>query len=223
MLTDGWRHTVDCAKTDLRWDQWDGVIKAEVLDYQNRFGFVVDWRIFKAQIWTESGASSSAWLTRPMQIGNAGDPGYATMRDHREHADAIMSDQVKAALDGGLSINDPKLNIQVGLAYAYMKLSTYDSVVTDKQILSYTVVRGDALERIARNIGTTQKNLLELNPQVANGLRVGQKLSYQTAATKPIECIVNAARLQKFYNGNGDMNYADKITYCMQIILNLKR
>jgi hypothetical protein len=223
MLTEGWRRTVDAAKSDLRWDLWDAVIRAEVLDYQTRLGLGVDWRIFKAQIWTESGASSPAWLTRPMQIGNAGDPGYATMRDHREHADAIMSDQVKAALDGGDSINNPKLNIQVGLAYAYMKLSDYDTVVTDKQIRTYSVVRGDALERIAHTLGTTQKNLIDLNPQAANGLRVGQKLSYQSAEIRPVGCMVNAARLQTYYNGNGDPNYAEKITYCLQIILNLKR
>ena len=223
MLTQGWMQTVDAGKTDVRWDQWDGPIKAAVLDYQQRFGFVVDWRIFKAQLWTESGASSPAWRTRPMQIGNAGDPGYATMRDRREHANAIMSDALKSALANGASINDPVLNIQVGLAYAYMKLSTYDTVVTDKQVRTYTVARGDALERIAHKLGTTQKNLTDLNPGAAGNLRIGQQLSYQLAEVRPVSCVVNPARLQTYYNGNGDPNYAEKITYCLQIILNLKR
>lgn len=35
----------------------------------------LDWKLIKAMIWTETGATVAAWKTRPIQIGNTGDEG----------------------------------------------------------------------------------------------------------------------------------------------------
>ena len=224
MLTDNWRRTIDRAKTDRAWDQWDAVIKSEVADYAKRLNLSADWQFFKAQAWTESGAASPEWNAKVMQIGVPGDPGYATMRDHKEYADAIMSAQVAADLKRGRSINDPVFNIQVGMAYAYMELSQYDTVITDKAIKSHTVVAGDVgLEKIAHQCGTTVKNLRINNPNLGKILQIGQELKYQSAKIAPVSIAVNAAALKNSYNRGGDVNYADKITYCYNIIITLRR
>jgi hypothetical protein len=116
-LSPQWTQMIDGALTEKAWDDYDDAIKAEVRDYKARFGFSTDWKLFKAQIWTESGAPSHAWKTRPMQIGNPGDPGWATIKNQREHSDIISSDSLKKDLKNNRDINDPKFNIQVGMAY----------------------------------------------------------------------------------------------------------
>ena len=35
----------------------------------------LDWKLIKAMIWTETGATSTEWKTKPMQIGKIGDNG----------------------------------------------------------------------------------------------------------------------------------------------------
>jgi LysM repeat protein len=111
----------------------------------------------------------------------------------------------------------------LGLAYAYTKLSTFQSVVLETKILSYEIKGGDSLEKIAATVGTTKQNLIDLNPNAAGTIFPKQKLSYQKAAIKATGFSVTAMRLQIYYNGGGDPNYAEKIDYCMDVIKKLTR
>jgi LysM repeat protein len=217
---------IDGALSDPSWDDYDQVIKNEVVQYSARLRLTADWRIFKAQAWTESGAASPAWKSRPMQIGNPSDPAYDTLKRHKENSDLIMSDGLKRDLQTGRSIDDPKYNIQLGIAYAYTKLSTFQTTVLEPVKLVYEVKPGDSIDKIASIVGTTKQNLLKLNPSLnssASMIFPKEKLTYQKSAIRPVSCLVTAARLQSNYNGNGDPAYAEKIKYCLGTIEKLKR
>jgi LysM repeat protein len=223
-ITDQWKAMIDGALTDVQWDAYDQTIQTEVSQYTARLAIWADWKLFKAQVWTESGAAVPAWKTRPMQIGNPGDPAYATLKNHRENSDIIMSDAMKADLKRDRSINDPVFNIQLGLAYAYTKVATFGSTVTDRTIREYTVRPGDAIDRIAVAVGSTRQDLLDLNPTAKGAIFPNQKLKYQKASIKVISCpAFTPELLQSKYNGNGDPSYADKIKYCQSVIAQIKR
>jgi len=113
-LNKEWTSMIDGAPDDESWDKYDSTIQGEVNQYRARLLWMADWVLFKAQVWTESGAASPAWKTRPMQIGNRGDPAYATIKHQREHSDLIMSEALKKDIEANRSINDPFFNIQVG-------------------------------------------------------------------------------------------------------------
>jgi LysM repeat protein len=223
-LSPQWTQMIDGALTEKAWDDYDDAIKAEVRDYKARFGFSTDWKLFKAQIWTESGAPSHAWKTRPMQIGNPGDPGWATIKNQREHSDIISSDSLKKDLKNNRDINDPKFNIQVGMAYVYTKCVTFGTSVSNPTVLQYEVKAGDVIDKIAAAIGTTRQNILDLNPRAAAMIFPKQKLKYQKAAVGVTSCpAFSPELLQKRYNGNRDHEYAAKIQYCLDVIAKIKR
>ena len=223
VLTTEWTNTIDLALKNPHWDDYDSTIQTEVSSYATRFRLNADWHIFKAQVWTETGAAKPAWKTRPMQVGNAGDPAYATLKAGAENSSLIMSTQIKQDLARGRHIDDGNFNIQLGMAYAYTKLSTFASVVIDQRKLTYEVKAGDSLDKIAKAVGTTVQNLVALNSGVSVIIRPKQKLIYQKAAIQPSGCNVTAETLQNKYNGNGDSHYAEKIKYCLVVIGKLKR
>lgn len=134
---------IDGATSDESWDDHDSTIQGEVNQYRTRLLWAADWLLFKAQVWTESWAASPSWKTRPMQIGNPGDPAYATIKHQREHSDLIMSEALKKDIKANRPINDPIFNVQVGMAYAYTKVAIFGSVVTDPMVREYTVQPDD--------------------------------------------------------------------------------
>ena len=101
-----WTTTVDDGLTNAAWDEYDEVIKQEVLDYNVRFGttsgLYVDWKLCKAVLWVESGGpSNAAWKGRVMQIGNPGDPAYAVVKAGKEGSALIMDSATGRRHQGG--------------------------------------------------------------------------------------------------------------------------
>jgi LysM repeat protein len=222
VLDKRWTDTIDRALADRAWDAYDLTLQSEIAEYNQRFAFSLAWKTFKALIWTESGAASPAWNTRPMQIGNAGDPAWNVVRNKRENSSIIMSDAFANSL-AKPSLDNPQFNIKAGLVYALTKLSVFGTQIIDATRRSHIVASGENLTVIAQNVGTTIENLKALNPASAGTLRVGQTLTYQTARIWPLSCPVTTALLQSRYNGNGDFNYAAKLDYCLATIAKLKR
>lgn len=98
-LTDAWKKTVLTGITDARWDEYDGLIQAEVANYKLRYKQSVDWLVIKAMLWIESGGPDNAsWKTRPLQIGNPGDPAYAVLKAGKEGSDEIMKNRFPSRL-----------------------------------------------------------------------------------------------------------------------------
>lgn len=228
-----WTATVDNGITNAAWDHYDNVIKAEVEDYNIRFGTTagwhVDWKLGKAVLWVESGGPSNpAWKGRIMQIGNPGDPAYAELKGGKEGSALIMRPQLAADLRRG-KIDDPKLNIQAGIAYLFTRMANFaeKSVedAKDKKEYQYVVVAGDSLRVIAPKVGTTVEVLEAMNPKFKVMIHPKDVLRYRKASIQMV--IVgwrhfNTANIAARYNV-GDPDYAAKLDYVLNLFTKLKR
>lgn len=86
-----WQDGMRAAATDASWNAWDCEIQRVATLYNRHLsgtaGYVaLDWQMVKAMVWVETGAHHPEWKTRPMQIGNAGDPGLASFLSGKEGA-----------------------------------------------------------------------------------------------------------------------------------------
>ncbi|HLL55993.1 MAG TPA: LysM domain-containing protein [Myxococcaceae bacterium] len=227
-----WQETVQDAVTNAAWDLYDTTIKLEVSDYNTRLsgtpGYTkVDWLLLKAMVWVESGGpKSKAWKTRPMQIGNSGDPGYSVVKNGQEGASLIMSTRLKSDIASG-NINEPNLNIRAGIAYVFTRMAKFShkSVVDQgAKPFTYKVVSGDNFAQIADKVGSTTEVLQSLNPGKKT-LAIGDVITCRKASVQrvitgwlPFDTKTLAAR----YN-IGDARYADKLDYVLSLFKELKR
>ncbi len=223
-----WKDTVKQGINDAKWDQYDSIIKSEVDAYAHKFKALVskiDWLLLKALLWTESGGpDNSAWNTRPMQIGNKGDPGYSILKNEGEGSSLIMSDELKQSIANGF-INTPDVNIKAGMAYLYTRMAITNIMsirnLKDSKEYGYEIVSGDNLEKISIKISTTIFELRRLNPAASGIIRPGQKMKYVKATMQ--RSIIdwrkfNADNIADRYNGGGDKDYSSKITYILNEI-----
>lgn len=233
-LSQKWKDTVNQGIKDAVWDKYDDTIKTEVTSYKTRFIKTsiptVNWLYLKAMLWTESGGpSNKAWETRPMQIGNPGDPGLKTLKDGAEGSNIIMEKSLHQAIKSN-PINEPVINIKAGIAYLYtrMAISEIKSVkdTRDKRIYEYTVVGGDTLVKIAKKKGTTVDELKSMNPQAVALIKPRQKLKYHKAMMDRVIVrwrLFTAQNIAQRYNV-GDPSYAEKLEYLVkEVFPKLKR
>lgn len=223
-----WIDTMERGIKDSTWDAYDNIIKSEVGAYEKKFPALktkVNWLLLKALLWSESGGpSNSAWKTRTMQIGNIGDAGYGVLKSKSEGSDLIMNDALKKAVASD-SIHTPVLNIKAAIAYLYTRMarSNIQSVmdIKDVKIYEYTVVTGDNLDKISKNMATTTFELKRLNPAASGFIQPGQKLKYHKAKMKRVITgwlEFNTQNISDRYNGGGDKLYTEKLTYILDKI-----
>lgn len=223
-----WQDTVDQSKTDKRWNDHDALITSTVNEFNARLtagrtGYRnLDWRLVKAMIWVESGGPGNlAWTTRPMQIGNPGDPGLSALLSGKEGGDLILTSALKLKLQQGASTAGP--NIQAGVAYLLMRAATFSckSVpnALDKTVYEVAVKAGDNLEKIATAHATTVDMLKALNPGSGALIKPGQKLKYQKASVQQVitgwQPITTDFAARK-YNVHDPM-YRQKLDYCLSL------
>lgn len=233
-ISEKWKDTLKRAIKDNRWDFYDTTLTTEVAAYETKFSALsnkVNWRLLQAMLWTESGGPDNpAWKTRPLQIGNAGDPAYSVLKSAGEGSDLIMSQTLANAIKTQ-SIDDPTLNIQAGIAYLYTRLATSAIIsvrdLKDPKVYSYVVVAGDSLAKIAGKVGTTVEELRRLNPKASGVIKPKMELKYVKASMQRSITgwrTFDAKTVADRYNGGGDPEYANKLTYILeQIIPNLVR
>ena len=185
------------------------------------------WRLpdakrFKAILLVESGGPASpAWTKRVMQIGNPGDPALSVLRSKGQHSDLIMNADLQSRLTDPkqFSIDDPSLNIQAGIAYAFVRAAVFTTswaVLDPSNLFSHTVKSGDSLYQIARHEQTSIEQLKTDNPTLAKVLRPGAVLKFHhghnvttISGWKPM----NSKFFATQYNGGGDPNYAAKVEF----------
>lgn len=224
-----WQDTIDGALEDTRWAEYDCDIQRAVTQYNQHLrstpGYIMlDWRLIKAMIWTESGGPDSrAWRNNPIQIGNPGDPGLRALLSDKEGGPLIIPPELKGKLSIASASATPQMNIRAGIAYLLMRLAQYDVGTVpdrdDKKMYEAVVKAGDSLDRIARAGGTTVDTIRRLNPGTAV-LRPGQILKYQKAAVQKIIVRWNMAgplTIATRYN-IGDPDYAKKLEYCLAVM-----
>jgi LysM repeat protein len=227
-----WMDGIDRAASDPAWDLHDKEIQAAVAAFnQHLLGTTgyqpLHWQFIKAMVWVESGASSPAWKTSPIQIGNPGDPGLASLLSGKEGGELILPAQVQSTLTPLLATTTAAHSIRAGIGYLLMKLAnfTFQNVAdADTTVHDVTVKSGDSLDKIARAHGTTIEMLKKLNPS-AQMLQPGQVLKYQKAAIKKVIIgwkPITTANIAAYYNGGGDSTYAAKLDYALSVIRGTK-
>lgn len=224
-----WQETVDQGKADKRWAEHDKLIEATVNDFNQRLAKLgagykpLDKRLVKAMVWVESGGpDNAAWKTRPMQIGNPGDPGLAALLGGKEGGDLVLAAEHKRQLAAGA--NTAAGNILAGVAYLLMRAGTYkhQSVAhaTDTKVYEVTVKAGDSLDKIAKAHGSTVDMLTSLNPGARGMIKPGQVLKLRKASIQQVVAswaTVDAAFAARKYNV-GDPQYKQKLEYCLSIM-----
>lgn len=223
-----WQSSLARAVGDRHWNAYDCDLRAAVADVnrhlQRTQGFVpLDWRLIKAMIWTETGADSPEWRTRPMQIGVAGDPGLASLLSGKEGGELILPPQWQARLTVATVRLNPSRNIRAGIGYLLMRMAYFDNQsVADETVAPFeiTVKSGDTMEKIAKAQGSTTDILRRLNP-ASSTLRAGEALKCQKGKVQRVVVgwrRVTTLAIAQRYNGGGDFNYQRKLDYAYSLV-----
>jgi hypothetical protein len=221
-----WKDGINKARGNPAWDKYDCEIQFAVSVYNQHLsdmpGYVpLDWHLIKAILWVESGAGSKAWGSKPMQIGNPGDPGLGAFLSGKEGGDLILPPIWKGQITTASARTLPIHNIKAGIGYLLMRAAHYGShtISKDSEIHEVTVKLGDSLEKIAKAQGSTVQKMKELNPKVTI-LRPGQVLKYQKASIQQVITgwrTINTQFVASRYNV-GDIMYVKKLDYALAII-----
>ena len=119
-------------KDPTSWNTYDQTIQDTLSVYTTKLqpvmGYTVpDWMLVKAMLWTESGATRSAWTTAPMQIGVNGDPGLKEMLTSSQ-GHMILPDIYLNTLTTTNVPKDGTKNIQAGVGYLLKISARFDYV-----------------------------------------------------------------------------------------------
>jgi hypothetical protein len=184
----------------------------------------LDWSVIKAMLWTESGAASPEWRTKPMQIGVPGDPGLSSFLSGREGGELIVPPKWQGRLTIGTVRSMPSHNIRAGIGYLLMRMANFEfeSVLAadGKAIHEVTIKRGDSLAMIAKAQGSTPEIMKKLNPK-DKVLRPGQSLKFQKGSMQRVITgwrQITTDQIARRYNGGGDPNYAKKLDYALGLL-----
>lgn len=223
-----WQDGINKAAGDAKWNAWDCEIQLAVNEYNHHLsgtaGYMpLDWQLIKTMSWVETGASSSEWGSRPMQIGVAGDPGLTSFLSGSEGGDLILPTLWKGRLTMGSVRSIPAHNIRAGIGYLLMRMANFEHRTVlgdDSKVYEITVKPGDSLAKIAKAQGSAVDTLKKLNP-TATILRPGQVLKYQKASVRRVITNwrqISTALIAQRYNGGGDPNYARKLDYAWSLV-----
>ncbi len=228
-----WQDTIKTCRTDPSWNEYDETIKKTVDEYNrhlaNTKGYLpLDWRLIKAMTWTESGARKQEWKTRPIQIGNHGDPGMQAVIDGKEGSSLVIPPSLRQRLSVYKIRNEPETNIQAGIGYLLTKCASYGETTTldpaDNKEYEYTVKQHDTLSKITHECHTTMTILNSMNHGLST-LHPNQKLKYKKGSIK--QTITGWTRVTTNtiavkYNGRKDPKYQAKLEYCLSMINGLQ-
>lgn len=166
-----WQDGINRAVENPKWDVYDCEIRSAVNEYNYHLSktagyFPLDWQFIKAMIWVESGAESSAWKTKPIQIGIPGDPGLMSFLSGNEGGNLIIPPSMKNHLSTSVATSIPSYNIRAGIGYMLMRMANFEyKTIPDSDTKIYEVVvrAGDSLEKVAKANGSTTDMLRSLN------------------------------------------------------------
>jgi hypothetical protein len=220
-----WQDGIDDANAN--WDVHDCEIRSSVDEYNRHLGrspgyVPLDWKIVKIMLWVETGAKDPLWKSRPMQIGNARDPGLTSLLFGNEGGALIIPPSIRRGLSLDGVRSDPKQNIRAGIGYLLMRMASYayKSVLNaDATVHEVTAMAGDNIARVAKAQGSTPEVMKKLNPSVGI-VHAGDVLKYQKASVERVITGWNplsSGSIAQRYN-HGDPLYAKKFQYAASSI-----
>lgn len=224
-----WQDGLSKAVGDSRWNDYDNELRFAVNEFNQHLKSTtgyrqLDWLLIKAMLWTESGASSSEWQTKPMQIGVPGDPGLSSFLSGREGGELILPPKWQGRLTTGTVRSIPSHNIRAGIGYLLMRMANFEfqSVLAEdaRAVLEVTIKPGDSLASIARAQGSTPEIMRKLNP-TSIVLRPGHTMKFQKGSVQRVITgwrQITTDQIARRYNGGGDPSYAKKLDYALGLI-----
>ncbi|HWW73455.1 MAG TPA: LysM domain-containing protein [Duganella sp.] len=224
-----WQDGISKAVGNSHWDTYDNELKTAVSEFNQHLKSTpgyrqLDWLLIKAMLWTESGASSSEWRTKPMQIGVAGDAGLASFLSGREGGELILPPKWQRRLTTGTVRSMPAHNIRAGIGYLLMRMANFEFqsvLVADATgMLEVTIKPGDSLAKIAKAHGSTPEIMKKLNP-TSTVLRPGHILKFQKGSVQRVITgwrQITTDQVARRYNGGGDPRYAQKLDYALGLL-----
>lgn len=226
---DKWEAGIDQAACDPRWQQYDRDILSIVGDYNRHLadtpGYVsLDWEVVKAMLFVETGPIQRDWKTKPMQIGNQGDPGLRTLMTAGSKLPTIVPANLLAHLSSVSAVSNGQMNIVAGVGYLLLRAARWEQgiKIIHKTLGHVTVKPGDTLSSIARAVGSTEALLQKLNPSASpRDLKIGTVLTYQRATSDHViigRRSINGSFIMSNYNGLGDRDYARKFDYAFTFL-----
>lgn len=222
-----WQDGINAARGNKKWDMWDCEIRQAVNEYNRHLAGTagyrpLNWLYIKAMIWVETGATSSEWEHKSMQIGVVGDPGLEELLSGHG-GELILPPGWKSKLSFSAVRSLPAYNIRAGIGYLLLRSANFQNknvVELNSEIERVTVKNGDSFDKIARTHNTTIETLKQLNPH-ANILHAGEVLKYQRSRIKRVIVGWKGLTIENIaerYNTNRDSRYANKLTYALSAI-----
>ncbi|NHZ66745.1 LysM peptidoglycan-binding domain-containing protein [Massilia genomosp. 1] len=228
MTYEQWQQGVVNGAGKPEWNIHDCDIRVAVNEYNRHLAATpgysaLDWLYVKGMLWTETGAGSSEWKIKPLQIGVPGDKGMMALLGNHEGGDLIMPPAYRSGTSSGMVRTNPTHNIRAAIGYLLMRLAKYEFQSIREpgsRVEEVKVDSGDTLERIASKNKSTVEVLRELNPR-ANVLHKGDVIKFQKAKTAKVITgwrPINHSNIARWYNGGGDEMYVRKLDFVMPYV-----
>jgi len=230
---DIWKEMIDQAHNDGAWNSHDRIIMDAVNEINKHLtktpGFkALDWQLIKAMTWVETGAQSSEWTKKPMQIGVANDPGLSSLLSGKEGGEVVLPPAWVKEIGLASVRTNPAHNIKAGVGYLMMRMAYFENksmIVTP--LLPYEVIvkPGESLESIARREGSTVDILKELNPDARKMIFPKQKLKVRKGSIQKVISgwrEITTVTVAQRYNGGGDPKYREKLDYALSAVRKIK-
>ncbi len=183
----------------------------------------LDWQIIKAMVWVETGADSSDWHTKPMQIGVPGDLGLTSFLSAEEGGGLILTPAWRERLNPSTVRTVPGYNIRAGIGYLLMRMASFEyrsSFDAGSKEYDVTVEPGDSFDRIAKDQKSTVEILKQLNPKVIM-LYAGQTIRCWKGLLKKVITSwrhITTESIARRYNEGGRSHYAQKLDFALSLI-----
>jgi LysM repeat protein len=226
-----WTSTIDTGKFEPNARVYDSTLQQHVGDYNRRLGAIsgyvtVDWKLMRAVVWVESGGPKTlAWTGRVMHIGSSGDPRLSAVKSGEGATSVIVPQTTRDRLASAdaRTINEPFFNIEVGIAYLWLRMckSEVGTIIDDPTVYSHTLASGETASSVAQKNGTTVEDIRATNPGLnIDRLSPGDVLRFHKART--------GRKITGWYAFTpdniasrcnvGDLDYAEKLRYVMEAL-----
>ncbi len=232
-LSEAWVRGIPHDPLEPAWSVYDSDIAATVKIYndylarQKGFGSL-NPMLTKAMCWTETGAGSTKWKSRPMQIGNSGDAGLfellKTSPKNKLMLPPVFYKGGSLELTSSNVRTIPVYNIRAGVGYLLLRACTYKAtpqLLDQGRFFSDVVQRNDNFARIALRDQTTIDELRLQNPSVRpialkpwTTIKFHHFAQYSELSFVPI----NPLQAAVTYNNADVVSYVKKIEYCLWVL-----
>ncbi len=232
-LSEAWVRGIPHNPLEPAWSVYDTDIAATVRIYNDYLARQAGFRplpplLIKAMCWTETGAESIKWKSRPMQIGNTGDAGLAELLSTKPASMLILPPSFRKGGMYELTFSNvrtlPVFNIRAGVGYLLLRASTLikTPVIDDNgQFFADTVRKHDTLFNMSRRDSTTIQELQTSNPSsLTRRLQPETTLRFRHISIEDTFSFtrIDAYQAASTYNNNAVEEYTNTLNYCIWVL-----